>query len=95
VTVAGVFDESQAAGNTGTEWDRLREAGLDVRMDGNSSLMHHKVILIDGETIVTGSYNFSANAERRNDENTLVIYSSRVASQYMVEFERVFEEGQR
>ncbi len=95
VVVAGVFDESQVFSNTGGEWERLKEAGLDVRVDGNPRNMHHKVLLIDGQIVVTGSYNFSASAERRNDENTLIIYDSRVASQFMVEFERVFAAGQR
>ncbi len=95
VSVAGVFDESQVQANTGDEWERLRAAGLDVRMDGNPRLMHHKVIIIDGDTVVTGSYNFSANAEKRNDENALIVHSAKIASQYMVEFERVFEEGQK
>jgi phosphatidylserine/phosphatidylglycerophosphate/cardiolipin synthase-like enzyme len=53
--------------------------------------MHHKVIIIDGQTVLTGSYNFSASAETRNDENTLVIHNSRIADQYLDEFERVFD----
>ncbi len=35
--------------------------------------MHHKVIIIDDRTVITGSFNFSRNANRKNDENTLII----------------------
>jgi phosphatidylserine/phosphatidylglycerophosphate/cardiolipin synthase-like enzyme len=52
--------------------------------------MHHKVIVIDGETVVTGSYNFSKNAETRNNENLLIIKGNReIAEAYLAEFERV------
>jgi phosphatidylserine/phosphatidylglycerophosphate/cardiolipin synthase-like enzyme len=49
VTVTGVFEHSQYQSNNGTEYDNLLAAGLDVRLDGNQSNMHHKVFIIDGE----------------------------------------------
>lgn len=90
VKVMGVFEETQYRSNIGTEYDRLREAGLEARLDGNRRNMHHKVMIIDENILVTGSYNFSANAEDSNDENTLIIYSPLVALDYVKEFERVF-----
>jgi phosphatidylserine/phosphatidylglycerophosphate/cardiolipin synthase-like enzyme len=90
VTVSGVFEESQYYANIGTEYDRLYDAGLEVRLDGNSRNMHHKVIIIDGEVVILGSYNFSGSAEIRNDENTLIIFNSDIAELFMSEFERVF-----
>jgi phosphatidylserine/phosphatidylglycerophosphate/cardiolipin synthase-like enzyme len=95
VEVTGVFEESQYFSNTGTEFDRLLNAGLDVRLDGNERNMHHKVFIIDGEIVVTGSYNFSRSAEERNDENILIIYSPELAAQYLAEFERVFKKAQQ
>jgi phosphatidylserine/phosphatidylglycerophosphate/cardiolipin synthase-like enzyme len=94
VAVAGVFEESQEASNQGTEYGRMRSAGLDVRLDGNPANMHHKVIIIDGEIVVTGSYNFSASAEERNDENTLIIHDPQLAAAFLEEFERVYTAAQ-
>ncbi|HLE14534.1 MAG TPA: phospholipase D-like domain-containing protein [Anaerolineales bacterium] len=91
VSVAGVFDASQYEQNTGTEFDRLLQAGAEVRLDGNPGSMHHKVIVIDDRIVITGSYNFSRNAEERNDENTLVIHDPDIARLYLEEFRRVFE----
>ncbi len=90
VSVAGVLDAGQAGSNTGGEYENLLQAGLDVRLDGNPSRMHHKVIIIDEAVVVTGSYNFSASAENRNDENTLVIHNPEIAARFLAEFERVF-----
>lgn len=89
VIVRGVFEESQVESNIGDEYLTLRNAGLDVRLDGNRANMHHKVIIIDDTIVITGSYNFSASAEDRNDENTLVIYSPQIAALFQNEFARV------
>ena len=50
--------------------------------------MHHKVIIIDDETVITGSYNFSRNAERSNDENILIIKNKEIAREFNREFRR-------
>jgi len=91
VTVAGVFEKAQYNTNTGTEFENLRSAGLAVRLDGNPNDMHHKVMIIDESIVITGSYNFTASAENRNDENVLVIFSPDVAAQYLEEFWRVYQ----
>lgn len=38
-----------------------------------ASLLHHKVAIIDGETLVTGSYNWSNYAETKNLENLMIL----------------------
>lgn len=93
VTVAGVMDESQIKSNQGGEYDTFAQAGIDVRKDGIEGLMHHKVLIIDRQIVVTGSYNFSRNAEERNDENILVIYNTDIAEAFLEEFARVQAEA--
>ncbi|MCS7117297.1 MAG: phospholipase D family protein [Thaumarchaeota archaeon] len=89
VEVRVVMEEDQSA-VSGSEYRRLRDGGVNVRLDGNPDLMHHKFIVIDGRIVITGSYNFSGAAEDRNDENIIVIMGEGVASQYRSEFERVW-----
>ena len=91
--VSGVMEESQAMTNQGTEFDALTQAGLPVYLDGNSGQMHHKVIIIDDQIVITGSYNFSSSAERTNDENVVIFFNSQIAAQYTSEFQRVFAEA--
>jgi len=95
VTVQGVFDEDQYHSNEGTEFDRLKSAGLNIYLDGNPRLMHHKVMIIDKQVVITGSYNFSNNAEHINDENTLIIHNQDVASKYIAEFQQIYTSAQR
>jgi len=95
VTIAGVMDDEQIRSNQGTEFDPFRQADLNVRIDGIDGLMHHKVFIVDEKIVVMGSYNFSQNAEQRNDENILIIYDPVIAEQFMFEFQRVYEQAQR
>jgi len=92
IQVAGVFEESQYNSNgSSSEFDRLRAAGLDVWLDANPRNLHHKVFIIDSRIVITGSYNFSRNAETRNDENVLVIHSAEIAARYEVEFQTLLD----
>jgi phosphatidylserine/phosphatidylglycerophosphate/cardiolipin synthase-like enzyme len=95
VMVAGVFDASQYRSNIGTEFDRLLSGGAIVRLDGNPDKMHHKVIIIDDDIVITGSYNFSTSAEEYNDENTMVFHNANIATRYLEEFEKIFLQAQK
>jgi phosphatidylserine/phosphatidylglycerophosphate/cardiolipin synthase-like enzyme len=93
VEVRGVFEYVQVRSNRGTEWDRFREVGMDVRTDGISGQMHHKVIIVDRKIVSFGSYNFSANAEKRNDENVMIVHDPELAELFAAEFERIYARG--
>ena len=60
IKVAGVMETDQVGTNVGTEFDPFRAAGVDVRLDGSPGQMHHKVMIIDDQIVVMGSYNFTA-----------------------------------
>ena len=91
--VHGVF-ESQNAGGTGSAFSRVRQGGVDVLEDGNCYILHHKVIIIDARTVITGSYNFTNSAEKDNDENLVIVDDPELARTYLDEFERVYAQAQ-
>jgi phosphatidylserine/phosphatidylglycerophosphate/cardiolipin synthase-like enzyme len=91
--VEGVLELSQAESNYGAQFERLRQAGIEVRLDNNPRSMHHKVIILDEEVVVTGSYNFSYSAETKNDENTLIIHQPEIAASFVAEFKRIFDQA--
>jgi len=91
LTVAGVMDDELVDSNQGSEYEFFLGAELDVRRDGNQGLMHHKIIIIDRSIVVTGSYNLTASADERNDENILIIHNPDIAEYFLSEFERIFE----
>ena len=77
VEVQGVVENRGAAQGA---FHSLFCATLPVKEDGNKYTMHHKVIVIDGETVITGSFNFTVSADEVNDDNILVIHSPAVAA---------------
>jgi phosphatidylserine/phosphatidylglycerophosphate/cardiolipin synthase-like enzyme len=94
LTVSGVMDDSQILSNPGTEYDAFMQAGLDLRRDGNAGQMHHKVIIIDRNIVITGSYNFSNSAETSNDENVVIIHDADIAALFLEELQRVYDQAQ-
>jgi phosphatidylserine/phosphatidylglycerophosphate/cardiolipin synthase-like enzyme len=62
-----------------------------VKIDVQHAIAHNKVMIIDGETVITGSFNFTKAAEENNAENLLVIRDKKLAERY----ERNWQEHER
>jgi phosphatidylserine/phosphatidylglycerophosphate/cardiolipin synthase-like enzyme len=93
VDVRGIF-ETRGSETEYSELPVLYCARLPVRQDGNPGALHHKVLVIDEKILVTGSFNFSNNADESNDENVVVITNGDIAAQYLQEFERRWREAE-
>lgn len=91
----GVFDADQAGSNIGGEYDFFRKSGYAVRLDGIPGLLHDKVMIIDRQVVITGSYNFTATAEKTNDENLVIIHDPVIAAQYLQHFNQVLNSSQK
>lgn len=89
VDVAGVY-ETVGSDTEAAEFKTFYCAHVPVRRDGNPAFMHNKVIIVDDRYVVTGSLNFSTNAETSNDENVIIIDNPDIAKLYMQDFERVW-----
>ncbi len=89
IAVKGVFEKKDIK-NVNSEYIKLKVEGLDVLYDANPNTMHHKTIIIDDEWVITGSYNFSKNAKKRNDENCIMLRSPDIAKLYTQEFEKIY-----
>lgn len=72
---------------------KLKNAGIIVRYDNNPALMHNKVMIIDSKVVLTGSFNWSAQAEDKNNENLLIIIDNEIAELYEKEFQEIWNES--
>jgi phosphatidylserine/phosphatidylglycerophosphate/cardiolipin synthase-like enzyme len=90
--VAGIF-EQRGSDTDAAECGTLRKAGIDSRIDGNPYTFHHKIVIIDSSIVALGSFNFSTNATKSNDENLLIIYDPRLAALYEGEFQKRMAEA--
>jgi phosphatidylserine/phosphatidylglycerophosphate/cardiolipin synthase-like enzyme len=53
--------------------NHLLQRGIDLYIDSQHDKAHSKVMLIDGETVITGSFNFTETSEEGKADNVLVI----------------------
>lgn len=65
-----------------SEADFLVNSGIRTYIDAAHSIAHNKVMIIDGEVVITGSFNFTKAAEEDNAENLLVIRDNKLAELY-------------
>ena len=92
VTVRGIIEQENG---TGSEFATLAAASVDVRSHtGVTHIFHHKYLIVDANFIsadpivLTGSHNWSNNAENNSDENTIIIHDAISANIYLQEFEK-------
>jgi phosphatidylserine/phosphatidylglycerophosphate/cardiolipin synthase-like enzyme len=82
VNIYIILDRSQETGRySGLTY--LQNAGIPVWIDRNHTIAHNKVIIIDNETVITGSFNFTKSAEKSNAENIIIIRDSKLAQLYI------------
>jgi phosphatidylserine/phosphatidylglycerophosphate/cardiolipin synthase-like enzyme len=62
--------------------DFLEHAGIPTLINDKHAIAHNKVMVIDGQTVITGSFNFTTAAEEHNAENLLVIHSPELAATF-------------
>ena len=63
--------------------DFTAHMGIPTYIDAEHAIAHNKIIIIDGETVITGSFNFTRAAEEKNAENLLIIKSKELAKEYI------------
>lgn len=82
VQVSVILDRSQKTANY-SEADFLAHAGISTAIDSKHAIAHNKLMVIDAETVITGSFNFTSAAESRNAENLLVLRDAALADRYL------------
>jgi len=92
VDVKGVFETFGSTG-TGSELKTFWCAGVPARQDGNGSFLHDKIIIIDNSIVVTGSLNYSSNADESNEENVVIVDNAEIAALYLQEFDKLWNQA--
>lgn len=96
VEVRIITDHSQSGGET--QADRLNEliaAGIQVKENTHSGLMHQKITIADRTVVTTGSFNYSAAATKYNDEVLVVIHDELIAQYWSDSFEEMWTDESR
>ena len=69
------------------------DRGFEVRYYAGSGLMHNKFAVIDGKVLITGSFNWTPTADRKNEENLLIMTDKELLKKYSDRFEYLWEKS--
>ena len=93
VLVKVILDQSQLTDKF-SALPFLLAAGVPTWIDVAHQIAHNKIMIIDGETVITGSFNFTRSAEYYNAENLLVIRDKALADRYEANFQEQLRHSQ-
>lgn len=87
VKIEVVLDKSNATAKYSAA-TFLANAGIPVLIDDKHAIAHNKIMIIDRQVLIIGSFNFTTTAEERNAENLLVIKGNKqLIDRYLRNFE--------
>lgn len=69
---------------------RIVASGVPVKRNGHRGLMHDKIVIVDGTTVVEGSYNWTNQATQWNDENVVMMSCEPIATSYEEAFAKMW-----
>jgi len=95
VRVEVILDRSQRTSKYSSS-DFFAHAGIPTFIDSDHAIAHNKIMIIDGSTLITGSFNFTRAAEEKNAENLLIFKGNKpLADRYIENFDEHMEHSER
>ena len=82
IKVEAILDKSQRKERY-TSATFISNAGIPTYIDDKHAIAHNKIMVIDRETVITGSFNFTKAAEEKNAENLLILKDKELAKVYI------------
>lgn len=83
VKVQVILDRSNMSKKGYSKLMDLKEVGIDISLDIVPGIAHNKVMIIDEKKVITGSFNFTEAADKRNSENVIIIEDKETVKQYL------------
>lgn len=85
--VVRVIADNEQSHSTGSQIERLRRAGIQVRTDDSSYFMHHKFVIVDEQILMSGSLNWTLQGICGNQENVIVTNTTDLVKPFSSQFE--------
>jgi phosphatidylserine/phosphatidylglycerophosphate/cardiolipin synthase-like enzyme len=87
-----IISDDECMHNVGSDIQWLAQQGVPVRTDDNpQSHMHNKFVVVDESHVITGSFNWTIQAGKSNQENLLVVDHPYYVEKYSSEFELLWK----
>ena len=85
-----IITDNDKSFDLGSDIEQMANSGIATKIDNSPSHMHHKFCIIDNDTLITGSYNWTRSAAERNQENILINKEPKVIKSYFKEFDKLW-----
>lgn len=85
-----IITDDDKTKDLGSDIAQLAKEGIAVKMDDTANHMHHKFMVVDDHTVITGSYNWTRSAAKYNYENILLTRDPGVIKAYLKEFDKLW-----
>jgi cardiolipin hydrolase len=86
-----IITDDDKSSDEGSDITTLWREGIPIKMDNSPNHMHHKFMVKDARTVLTGSYNWTRSAARFNHENVLITHEIGVVRSFMKEFGQLWK----
>ena len=87
--VALALDKMQSAGKSSLH-KQLKQAGLTITIKKKQVLEHNKYVVIDGTTVLMGSWNWSNNAQKQDNSDVLFKDCPEIAAKFEANYQTIY-----
>ena len=87
-----IYDSDQSK-NDASDDERLSNEGIKIAYRNGSGYMHNKFTILDMNVVATGSFNYSNNADTKNEENLVFIESTGLAEKFKQNFDYIWSKA--
>jgi phosphatidylserine/phosphatidylglycerophosphate/cardiolipin synthase-like enzyme len=87
-----IITDDEKSLDPGSDISRLTNAGIPLRMDRSQYHMHHKFAVVDGESLLNGSFNWTRGAAENNEENFVISNDPRLVKAFVEAFETLWKQ---
>jgi mitochondrial cardiolipin hydrolase len=87
-----IITDNDKSWDEGSDIKQLARQGVAIKMDATPNHMHHKFMVVDNKSLLTGSYNWTVSAMRYNHENILITEEAGVVRSFLKEFENLWRQ---
>lgn len=87
-----IITDNDKLWDEGSDIKQLAKLGVCIKMDATPNHMHHKFMVVDNKSLLTGSYNWTVSAMRYNHENILITEEAGVVRSFLKEFDNLWRQ---
>jgi cardiolipin hydrolase len=90
--VVRIITDNDKQYDLGSDIERLRGAGVALKVDESEHHMHHKFAVLDGASLLNGSYNWTRSAATFNEENLIVTSDAALVATFSRQFREMWQQ---